>query len=201
MKKGIFIAFEGGEGGGKSTQIERLAAYLRSKGHDVLVTKEPGDGDPGIRQKLLHPSKPLTREEELDLFCEDRQLHIRNWVIPALEGEKIVLCDRFEPSTKAYQGYGRGMSLELIDQKSRGARGSVYPQLIILLDLPPEVGLARGKGDTSFEKEKLDFHQRVRRGFLEQAKSDPSRWRVVDATRPLEEVWEDIKDAVLEIIR
>ena len=166
----------------------------------MLVTKEPGDGDPEIRHKLLYPPHPLTVWDELDLFCEDRRLHVNNWILPARAAGKIVLDDRFEPSTIAYQGYGRGMSLEEIKHRSAQARGDIWPDLILLLDLPPEVGLARGKGDTSFEKEKLDFHQRVRQGFLDQAKADPDRWRVIDASRSLEEVWEGTRDTVCKAI-
>jgi len=117
MKKGLLIDFEGGEFTGKTTQLRRARTYLEEKGYTVLATHEPGGGDPQIRQKLLEAREKLTPEQELDLFCEDRRLHVQNLIRPALAEGKIVLLDRFEPSTIAYQGYGRGLPIDRIKQK------------------------------------------------------------------------------------
>ena len=193
MEKALFIVFEGGEKVGKTTQIRLLETYLTQKGYDMVVTKEPGGGDPDIRKKLLNKKGILTPEEELDLFCRDRALHIENVVKPALQNNKIVLCDRFEPSTIAYQGYGRGMDIAHIREKSKQVRQNIWPDLILLLDADPETVLSREEATSRFDAENLDFHQRVRKGFLAQATADPTRWRVIDATRSIEEIHKEVK--------
>ena len=196
MEKALFIVFEGGEKVGKTTQIRLLETYLTQKGYDMVVTKEPGGGDPDIRKKLLNKKGILTPEEELDLFCRDRALHIENVVKPALQNNKIVLCDRFEPSTIAYQGYGRGMDIAHIREKSKQVRQNIWPDLILLLDADPETVLSREEATSRFDAENLDFHQRVRKGFLAQATADPTRWRVIDATRSIEEVHKEVKKII-----
>ncbi len=188
-----FIVFEGGEKVGKTTQLARAKDYLQAQGYTVVLTHEPGGGDSAIREKLLDKKGVLAPEEELDLFCQDRALHITNVILPALERGAIVLCDRFEPSTIAYQGYGRGIDLELIKNKSAAARGGILPDLIVLLDANPEVVLSREEATSRFDAEKLEFHQRVREGFLTQAREDPEHWRIVDATQLIENVWHQIK--------
>ena len=193
MKKGLFIVFEGGEKVGKTTQLRHAKEYLESKGNTVILTHEPGGGDTEIRKKLLDKKSIVTPEEELDLFCQDRALHVLNIIRPALEKNNIVLCDRFEFSTIAYQGYGRGMDLTLIKKKSAEARRGLQPDKIILLDADPNVALVREEATSRFDAESLDFHQRVRNGFLAQAHEDPVHWRIVDAAQPLETVWEEIK--------
>lgn len=193
MKRGLFIVFEGGEKVGKTTQIRLLKDYLAGKGYTVVVSKEPGGGDPAIREKLLDKKGVLTPEEELDLFCRDRALHMANVVRPALANGAMVLCDRFEPSTIAYQGYGRNIDIALIKQKSADARQDIWPNLIILLDANPETVLPREEATSRFDAETLDFHKRVRKGFLAQAAEDPSHWRVIDVEKSIEKVWLEVK--------
>jgi len=197
----MFIIFEGGEFAGKTTQIKWLKKFLTAKGFEVLVTHEPGGGDPNIRKKLLDVKGKISLEEELELFLDDRWLHVRGTIVPALKQNKVVICDRFSPSTISYQGYGRGLDLEMIREKDAGARQGVWPDLIILLDGDPEVLLQRSKRDTRFEQEKMDFHHRVREGFLNQSKEDPSRWCVIDAERPLKEVWQEVLVHVKKMIK
>lgn len=189
---GSFIVFEGGEKVGKTTQIKLLQEYLQEKGYRVVVSKEPGGGDPLIREKLLHMRSILTPEEELALFCEDRALHVENVIKPALQKGSLVLCDRFEPSTVAYQGYGRGMDILLIKQKSKEARQHIEPDLVILLDTDPEKVLGREEATSRFDAEKIDFHKKVREGFLTQAKENPARWRIIDANQSIEKIHEEI---------
>lgn len=200
MNKGLFIDFEGGEFVGKTTQIRRAKAYLESKGFNVITTHEPGGGDPQIREKLLDAKGKLSPEEELDLFCEDRQFHVENIIRPALDEGKIVLCDRFEPSTIAYQGYGRGLSRELIKQKSARARWDIWPDCIILLDADPVTAFSRAEAVTRFEQEDFDFHNRVREGFLAQVKEDPKHGCLIDATPSEEKVWQKVKECLDRLI-
>ena len=196
--------FEGGEKVGKTTQLQHLKTYLEEQSYPVVLTKEPGGGDPNIRQKLLNKKWALTPKEELELFCRDRALHIQHVIQPALEHNKIVICDRFEPSSIAYQGFARGMDIEYIRKKSNAARRGIWPNLILLLDADPAVVLSREEATNRFDAEKIDFHQRVRHGFLMQAQEDPEHWRIIDATKPLEEVWQEVKkhvDKILNILQ
>ena len=200
MKKGVFIVFEGGEKVGKTTQIKLLKEYLDKKGHSVVASKEPGGGDPAIREKLLAIGATLTREKELELFCEDRNLHIQNLIKPSLAEGKIVVLDRFDHSTIAYQGYGRGMPIPLLKEKITEVRNGLQPDLVILLDADPTDVLSREEATSRFDAEKMDFHKRVRQGFLAQAEEDPMHWRVVDASKPLEEVWQGVKKQVDKVV-
>lgn len=203
MKKGLFIDFEGGEFVGKTTQIKRAKAYLEEKGCDVITTHEPGGGDPQIRAKLLDAKGKISPEEELELFCEDRRLHVQNVIRPALDEGKIVLLDRFEFSTIAYQGYGRGLPLNIIRQKSAAARQGIWPDLIILLSADPAVIMNRApvsKQYDRFEKEGIAFHRRVWLGFLAQAAEDKKHWRVINATLPEEKVWRKVKQCLNKLI-
>ena len=200
MEKGLFIVFEGGEKVGKTTQLRHAKQYLEEKRCLVVLTHEPGGGDPNIRKILLDKRGTISPEEELDYFCIDRALHVDNVINPALEEGAIILSDRFEPSTIAYQGYGRGIDIKLIKEKSAKARRGVWPHLIILLDADPEIALSREEATSRFDAESLDFHQRVRHGFLAQMKEDSARWRIVDATQSINTVWQEIKkhiDALL----
>jgi len=200
MSGNKLIVFEGGEKVGKTTQLARAKEYLTAKGHSVILTHEPGGGDPDIRKKLLDTKGILTPEEELDLFCKDRALHITNVIQPALERGAVILCDRFEPSTIAYQGYGRGIDLTLIKRKSAEARRGIQPDFIFLLDADPQKVLSREEATSRFDAEKLDFHTRVRQGFLVQAADDPDHWRIIDAGQPVEVVWKDIEKHLKEIL-
>lgn len=200
MKKGLFIDFEGGEFVGKTTQIVYARAYLESKGFEVVTTHEPGGGDLQIREKLLDAKEKISPEEELELFCEDRRLHVQNIIRPALNKERMVLIDRFEPSTIAYQGYGRGLSINPIKQKSAVARQGVWPDLIILLSANPAAIKNRAPATTRFEKEGLAFHRRVWIGFLVQAAEDKKRWRIIDATLSKKEVWNRVQQCIDQLI-
>jgi dTMP kinase len=197
---GKLIVFEGGEGSGKSTVIRPLAVYLRKIGYEVVETKEPyGE----YRKRLLdtHPKIAPGPEEELDLFIRNRAEHFDELIIPSLKKGKIVLCDRSSPSTIAYQHYGRGLDLTNILIVDAKARQNVVFDLVILLDLTPEIGLKRKNPETRFEFEKIDFHHRVRQGYLEQAKNDPDKkWIVIDASKPEEVVKGSVLEAVLEFL-
>ena len=197
--KGKLIVFEGCEFVGKSTQIQMLAEKLRELGCTVVVTKEPGGTEKGkaLRKKLLEEG--TAPDEELLLFLEDRTLHFREIVISALREGNIVLCDRSSPSTIAYQHYGRGIALEKIIEPDKKARQGVDFNLIILLNGDPVQMFERKDKETTFEKETLDFHQRVYQGFLTQAYEDSARWRIFDASRPREELAKDILDEVKKI--
>ena len=198
--RGIFIVFEGGDFCGKTTQSRRLYEDLKSLGLDVVWTKEPGGTPEGleIRQKLLHGN--ISPEEELDLFCEDREIHYRTVIRSALERGAVVICDRTEYSTIAYQGAGRGYDIAEIKRKSGKARGGIEPDLIILADCDPETlksrAEKRGETLTRFEKLGMDFHHRVRKSFLDQAEEKPEKWRVLDESRSIDEIYEDVKKCV-----
>ena len=196
---GRLIAFEGTEGAGKSTQIERAAAALRAAGHKVEVTFAPGGTALGrqLRELLLHAADAPAPMAELLLYLADRAEHVARVIAPALAGDAVVLTDRFTASTIAYQGYGRGLDLETLTRAEEWARGGVSIDLTILLDCPVRVGLQRARGNDRFHAELEAFHERVRRGFHAQAQADPGRWRVIDATQPEAAV----HDAVMAAIR
>lgn len=178
----MFVTFEGPEGAGKSTAIQAVADALMARGRSVFVTREPGGGPsgPAIRQVLLH-GESLGPEAELFLFLADRADHVDSTVRPALLRGDVVLCDRFADSTLVYQGYARGLDLDRIRNLNSVATGGLVPDLTLLLDLPAEAGLARLVSRDRLDAEPTEFHQRVRDGFLEEAKLDPARWRIIDA--------------------
>lgn len=197
---GRLIVFEGCEGAGKSTVIKILATYLKHVGCEVVETKEPyGD----YRKRLLdaNPEIKLGPEQELDLFIENRNEHFKELIIPSLKEGKIILCDRSSPSTTAYQHYGRGLNLTDILVKDAMARKNVNFDLIILLDIDPAIGLSRKNPETRFEFENIDFHRRVRQGYLEQAQRDPTKkWIVIDASKSESEVVEEVFNSVLKFL-
>lgn len=196
---GKFITFEGVEGCGKSTQIEMLRACLEEKGCDVLVTREPG-GVPiaeAIREILLHTAHhamdPIT---ELLLYEAARAQLVQECIRPALEAGKTVLCDRFADSTTAYQGAGRGLSPEDLARLHALATQGVWPHLTFLLDLPVEEGLRRARHRGRFdrmEQQDIQFHERVREGFLAIARHEPERVKVIDATPPPDAVFASVR--------
>jgi dTMP kinase len=191
----LFVTFEGIEGSGKSTHAHRLAAHLRGRGRAVVETREPGGTAAGaaLRALLLGAAAvPLTPLAELLLYCADRAQHVSEVVRPALDAGRIVVSDRFNDSTLAYQGYGRGLDLGLVRGLDERARDGVLPTLTFLLDCPVETGLARARGRAGagdrFEREVVDFHERVRAGFRALAGTEPWRYCVVDATGRVDEV-------------
>lgn len=198
---GIFIAFEGGEGSGKSTQIKLLAASLAASGRSVITTHEPGATEVGkrIRDLVLHHSEPLSPRAEALLFAADRAHHVDTVIRPGLEHGGIVLTDRYVDSSVAYQGIGRGLPVDEIRRMSRWATGGLRPDLTILLDVPAEVGLARA-GDRGaadkLEGESLIFHQRVRQAFRVMAESAPRYYCVIDAQLDSAAIAAEIRSAV-----
>ncbi len=207
--RGLFITFEGIEGGGKTTQVSRLAEALRRRGHDVLETREPGGTPVGqtLRQLLLHPpsgpaSDTLAPPAELLLMLADRAQHIEAVIRPGLEAGRIVLCDRYADSTTAYQGYGRGCELAEIARLNAFVCAACQPDLTFMLDLPVEVGLHRAQARRAaaavdpFEAASVRFHERVRKGFLAVARAEPERVCLIDATQPIEAVQAAVLTAV-----
>jgi dTMP kinase len=199
---GLFVSFEGGEGSGKSTQVARLAARLRSLGHDPLVTREPG-GTPvgeGIRALLLdHERRPTALTEALLMVASRAQL-AATVLRPALEAGRIVLCDRYGDSTLAYQGGGRGLDGAMLAAWNRAATDGLAPALTVLFDLPTAVGLDRrhaAAGATNrLDREPAEFHERVRRRYLELAAAEPERWVVLDGSVGTD----DLEDRVWQVI-
>lgn len=203
MGAGRFITLEGGEGGGKSTQAKKLAAFLTARGHDVVLTREPG-GAPGaeaIRKLLVEgASNRWDGVTEALLHTAARRDHLVNTVWPAIEAGKTVICDRFFDSTIAYQGYGHGLDLSTIRALQKIALGDFKPALTLILDLPASVGLsranARGGLETRYESMAAAFHERLRQGFLEIANADPTRCKVINADHDIETVHAAITQVV-----
>jgi dTMP kinase len=195
---GLFITLEGPEGAGKSTNREYLAERLREQGIDVLLTREPG-GTPlaeRIRELLLDPSdEPMAADTELLLVFAARAQHLQQVIRPALARGCVVLCDRFTDATYAYQGGGRGLSVERIAQLEQFVQGELRPDLTLIFDLPVEIGLARaaarGRLDR-FEQEGRGFFEAVREAYLQRAAQAPQRYRVLDAGQSLAQVQADI---------
>jgi dTMP kinase len=184
---GPLITFEGGEGSGKSTQVELLARRLETAGRRILKLREPGGTPLGeeLRQLLLHRRADISPQAELLLFLAARAELVRAVIRPALAEGTIVICDRFSDSTLAYQGYGRGIDLDQVRKLNDSATGGLKPNLTVLLDLPVEAGRSRKQRDEDvFQGEDDAFHERVRQGYLELAREEPDRWLVLDATRP-----------------
>lgn len=197
----MFITFEGVEGSGKSSVISFVDKALSKHQVEVVRTREPGGTNFGVKLRdiLLNvESRGLCSEAELLLFCADRAEHVKQLINPALAQGKTVLCDRFTDSTIAYQGYGRGVEIDKLVQLCEFATSGLTPDLVILLDCDPEIALGRAKSrdsrdgqlgsDTRFEQEKIEFHQRVRDGFLKLAAASPQRFSVFDSNLSLEEV-------------
>lgn len=199
---GLFLTFEGPDGAGKTTQIGLLATALRAAGCQVTRTREPGGDAVGerVRDLLLHGSP--CPEAELLLFAAARAQNVQSVVRPALQTEHIVLCDRFTDSTLAYQGYGRGISLDLIARINTFATGGLVPDRTFLLDLPPATALARQDEaeQNRLDRETLRFHERVREGFLAIAHAEPDRILVLDASLPVATVATELQAAVFALL-
>jgi dTMP kinase len=204
---GLFITLEGIDFCGKTTQARRLASYLRRKGHRVLSVREPG-GDKvaeRIRKVLLNKkNSDLTALTELLLYEAARSQLTQKVILPALKRNMIVLCDRYADSTLAYQGYGRGLSKSMIDKLNRLATFGLRPDLTIVLDVPVSVSAKRkrlkgGKKDR-LERERAEFHLRIRRGFLKIAKENRKRIKVVDGTQDVRGTWQEVKKLADELL-
>lgn len=201
----MFITFEGIEGTGKSTQITKLKEYFESRGREVLLTLEPGGSRVGqdLRKMLLHvDNRDLTSITELFLYLADRAQHVAQIIRPALEEGKVVLCDRFADSTIVYQGFGRGLDTQTLQQLNEVAVDGMWPDLTIVLDIDPEIGLKRAtlrnieegkaKEEGRFEAEHISFHRRIREGYLTWAALNRDRIKVADGTSAPEQVFEQI---------
>ena len=197
----MFVTFEGIEGSGKSTAMRLLAAHLQERGHDPVLTREPGGSSLGrsLRPILLDARTcGLSSRAEIHLFLADRAQHVAEIIRPALEAGQTVLCDRFSDSTLAYQGYGRGHDLEHLRLINAQAIGGLAPDLTFLLDLEASEGLERAGrrnraagtvvSEGRFDSESLNFHERVRKGYLALAQAEPKRISVIDASRQPEDV-------------
>ncbi len=207
-REGKFITFEGVEGCGKSTHIERLAARLIREGKSVLVTREPGGTDIGeqIRHVLQYSKKSaaMKSETELLLFCASRAQLVREAIAPAIAKGQIVLGDRFHDSTTVYQGVGRKLDPETVATINGLAVGDCVPDLTLLIDLDPRIGLERVRGRELFdrmENQSLKFFQRVRQGYLDLAKREPGRIKVVDGSQDFDTVQQQIGKLVNDVIQ
>ena len=205
---GLFITFEGGEGAGKSTQVKRLGEYLTAAGHQVVLTREPG-GAPGaesIRKLLVEgAASRWDGVTEALLHTAARRDHLVKNVWPALQDGKIVISDRFVDSTVAYQGYGHGLDRAMLDALYTAAIGDFKPDLTLIIDVPLDVGLgragARGGAENRYESMDRGFHERLRDGFLAIAKAEPSRCKVLDGTRDVDQVQADVRAAVDAVLK
>ena len=199
----MFVAFEGGEGAGKSTQESRLAALLTERGFDVVRTREPG-GTPAAEQirtvVLSRENTGLDPRAEALLFAAARGDHAARLIRPALERGAVVICDRYIDSSVAYQGYGRDLGPDRIRDLSLWATGGLVPDLTILLDVDPEVGLGRVADPDRLESEPLDWHRTVRDGFLSIAAAQPDRYLVLDASQTVGNLADQIAQRVLALL-
>ena len=198
-KSGMFITFEGIEGAGKSTQVNKLQKYLQEKNIDCILTREPGGTEVAevIRGVLLDKQLPAMHSDtELLLMFAARAEHLQKKILPALQQGKWVLCDRFTDASYAYQGYGRGIDLQRLADLEQWVQGDVRPDLVFVFDLPVETGLARaGKRSEAdrFEQETSAFFNRVREGYLERASQNPERYKVIDASQDEQSVWQQVQ--------
>lgn len=208
MSKGKFITFEGPEGCGKSTQIKLLSEALTKEGRSVLTTREPGGTDTGeeIRKILMNPEHvELTDLTEVFLYEAARAQLVNEVIIPALDSGQTVLCDRFSESTLAYQGYGGKISVEWIQKIDQMARGGLSPDLTLFIDVNPEVGLKRARASEKeidrLEEKDLEYHKRVYQGYLELAKKNQDRIKVVDGRKDIQEIHQEILKMAKEILK
>ncbi len=202
-KRGYFITFEGADGCGKTTQIQLIKEYLDKKNIENILTREPGGSDLGVhlRKILLHYENPVSNIAETFLYLADRAQHIEYKIKPALESGKIVLCDRHTDSTIAYQGYGREQNIDEIKHLNSIATAGVIPDLTIVFDIDTEIAQKRLQGEKDrLEAEGSEFHKKLRHGYLEIAKNDPKRVKVIDANKSIERVFSDTIKVIEEIL-
>ena len=196
---GCFVALEGGEGAGKSTQARRLQSWLIAEGYDVVLTYEPGDTEIGqkLRRIVLDPATgTMSDRTETLLYAADKAEHVDRVVSPALARGAVVVTDRYVDSTLAYQGAGRDLADVEVERIARWATADLRPHLTVLLDLEPEAGLTRFEGRDRIESESVEFHQRVRSMFLRLAAGQPEHYLLVDARKPVEEIERLVRDRV-----
>lgn len=200
MARGMFITFEGIEGCGKSTQVDLLRKHLTALGHEVLVTREPGGCPIGekVRDILLDPGNSgMTPLTELLLYEASRAQHVAGVIRPALEAGVTVISDRFYDASTAYQGHARGLGADKVKELNLVATGGLKPDLTIVLDLPASEGLRRlGRDLDRIESEAIDFHEKVRNGYIELARKDPDRVKVVDSSGTIEETASEVAKIV-----
>lgn len=204
MQKGLFITFEGADGSGKTTQLNNVKSFLEQKGFDVVVTREPGALEIGqkIRNILLHHDGIVADRCEMFLFLADRAQHVETFIKPAIESGKIVLCDRHVDSTIAYQGYGRGQDIQLLKDLNKMAVNGLTPDLTLVFDVSTEVAQERvGSEKDRMESAGIEFHKKVRNGYLELQKQECDRIKLVNANNSIEKVFEDTKEIVSKLIQ
>jgi dTMP kinase len=202
--RGVFITLEGPEGAGKTTQLKLLSKWLEEQNVAHVITRDPGGtalGKP-IRRILLNSESPVHPVTELLLYEADRAQNVSEIIMPALAEGKVVFCDRYIDSTIAYQGYGRDIDRKLIDLMNGIASQGLRPDVTILFDIESSAGLARlhPSGHDRLEREAIEFHQRVRHGYLELTKEEPQRWRIVDAAGPMSSVQEELRRIVSDAL-
>ena len=204
MKKGLFITFEGADECGKTTQLNNVINFLEEQGFDVVITREPGALDIGqkIRNILLHHDGIVADRCEMFLFLADRAQHVETFIKPAIEQGKIVLCDRNTDSTIAYQGYGRGQDIKLLNDLNKIAVNGIFPDLTLLFDVSTVVAQQRvGSEKDRMESNGVEFHRKVRNGYLELQRQNSDRMKLVDANNSIERVFEDTKEIVTNLIK
>lgn len=204
MKKGLFITFEGADGSGKTTQLNNIKNFLEEKGFDVVVTREPGSLELGkkIRNILLHYDGVVADRCEIFLFLADRAQHVETFIKPAIDEGKIVLCDRHTDSTIAYQGYGRNQDIELLKKLNEIAVNGLRPDLTMLFDVSTETAQERvGSEKDRMESAGIEFHRKVRQGYLELYKENLDRIKLINANNSIETVFEDAKNIIIDLIK
>lgn len=202
-ERGAFVCFEGGDGSGKSTQSRRLAAWLEEQGYRVVLTFEPGDTAVGrlLREIVLSPETgAISDRTEALLYAADKAEHVDSVVQPALDRGEVVITDRYVDSMLAYQGAGRSLAAEEVEEVARWATHDLRPHLTVVLDLEPEHGLGRFEERDRIEGESVEFHQRVREEFLQMAKADPDHYLVLDARGDVDEIADQVRSAVTPLL-
>lgn len=200
---GMFITLEGPDGSGKTTQAHLVFDWLRHQGQDVLLTREPGGSDIGDQvREVLHDSSnsAMAPQTEFLLYSASRAQHVAQLILPSLKAGRIVISDRYADSSLAYQGYGRGLDLEMLRLITAFATQGLKPDLTLYFDIPAGDGLQRrllsGEAWNRMDAEALAFHRRVRTGYLELANAEPDRWKVIDASRSISDVQRDVRSVV-----
>jgi len=209
LKKGLFVSFEGGEGAGKSTQIQILAQALEQQGLRVFCTREPGGTKLGdrIRELLIDKSlEAMSPKCEALLYAAARAEHVNKTIAPALQKSQLVLCDRFLDASRAYQGVARGLGRQAVDDVNLWATDGVLPDRVYVFKLPPEEGLRRvskrqGGELDRLESESIDFHEKILKAYLGQARRQPERYKVIDASQSLEKLSQDLLEDMKEWIK